>query len=300
MSSTPLVTAVVVTYNNSEVIDDCLSGIVGDPRVEVVVIDSGSSDDSVHRVRSHPGVRCIAHEENVGWTSGSNEGASASSARAVAFLNPDTRATSSKLIALASRLGGSVAAVSPRFVNGDGSPQSFYSKLPSPVTGPFLYLNSGQRIDEKLGRPVVRRHLYGERTQVPCPAHAGAACLVVDREVFSRLGGFDERMWIFFSDVDFSRRLAASGRRLYVDWDVEIPHLGGGSVRSLDLDSLQRIVQTDYVAYSRSAFDRPGRALTTCAIWAFSGMGPALMALLRGDTGSARKCIDRARIVLRR
>jgi N-acetylglucosaminyl-diphospho-decaprenol L-rhamnosyltransferase len=301
MSDAPLVSAVVVTYNSAAVIDDCLAGLVGDPRVEVIVVDSGSDDESASKAASFDGVVSIAMAENLGWSACSNAGADSAQARAIAFVNPDTKTTSDALIRLASRLGGEVAAVSPRFVNQDGTGQHFYFRLPTPLTGPFLYLNSGQRIDEKLGRPVIRWHLYGEELPIEAVvAHAGAACVVVDTAEFRRLGGFDRRMWIFFSDVDLSRRLALTGRRLVVDWDVHVTHLGGGSVKALDLDRLQLILQTDYVAYSRVAFGSTGRWLTVGAVWAFSGIVPAAAALARGEPRRARGCLDRARSVLRK
>lgn len=295
-----VVTAVVVTHDSSRIIDECLIGIAGDPRVEVLVVDSGSVDDSVERARAHRDVRVLAQAENLGWSACSNIGARNARAPAIAFLNPDTRTTAEHLVSLASDLGGAVSCVAPRFVDGLGDDQHFYFRLPSPFTGPFLYLNSGQRIDEKLGRPVVRRHLYGERLPVRRPAHAGAACMVVEAEMFKRLGGFDERMWVFFSDMDFSRRLALAGREHYVDWNVPVTHMGGGTVRTLELDRLQTIMQTDYLAYSRVAFGRAGQIFTVASIWLFSGILPALVSLTRGNPEKARACIHRVRRVLGR
>ena len=66
MSDTPLVSVVVVTYNSASVIDECLAGLVGDPRVEVIVVDSGSDDDSAGKAGSFDEVVSIAMEENLG------------------------------------------------------------------------------------------------------------------------------------------------------------------------------------------------------------------------------------------
>jgi N-acetylglucosaminyl-diphospho-decaprenol L-rhamnosyltransferase len=300
VSIPPLVTAVIVSHNSSALIDDCLAGLIGDPRVQALVVDSGSSDDTVDRAEAHPGVEVLAQGANLGWSACSNIGARAASAPAIAFVNPDTRATAEQLIRLTSDLGGKVSAVSPRFVDERGRDQYFYFRLPSPLTGPFLYLNSGQRIDEKVGRPIIRRHLYGERLPVDHAAHAGAACMVIDAPVFHRLGGFDERMWVFFSDMDFSRRLSLAGRELAVNWDVPVTHIGGGSVKALHLERLQTIMQRDYAAYSRAAFGPVGRALTVSAVLMFSGFVPALMALARREPSRARSCLKRSLSVLAR
>jgi GT2 family glycosyltransferase len=295
----PLVTVVIVTYNSEAILDECLRGLTSDPRLQVVVVDSGSADKSVERARAHPWVTCLPQSENVGWSAACNLGADAALAPALAFINPDTRATCEQLVTLASRLRPTVGAVAPRFINEDGSPQYFYFRFARPLTGPFLYLNAGQTIDDKLGRPVIRRHLYDQQLPVQQVDHAGAACLIVDANEFRRLGRFNERMFVFFSDMDLTRRMAAAGLSLEVDWDVSVSHLGGGTVKTLDLDRLQLLVQRDYVAYGRVAYTPVGRFMTTLAVWVLSGWLPALRALSRGQPGAAGKCLNRAHAVLR-
>ena len=295
----PIVTAVIVTYNSEGTIAGCLAGLVGDPRVEVIVVDSGSTDRSVEIVNQHRGVVSLPQPTNVGWTRGGNLAAAQAQGRALAFVNPDTRADADALVALAARLGPGVGTVAPRFLNDDGSPQHFYFRFATARSGPFLYLNSGQRLDTLLGRPVIRRHLYGEVLPVADVDHAGAACLVMEADVFRSVGGFDESMHIFFSDMDMSRRLREQGRRTVVAWDVTVPHLGGGSVNALALGRRQLLVQRDYVAYARVAYGPAGRLGTVAAVLAFSGLVPALMALGRGRPAEARACLRRAREALR-
>jgi N-acetylglucosaminyl-diphospho-decaprenol L-rhamnosyltransferase len=301
VSEGTVVTAVIVTYNSVALIDDCLSALTGDPRVEVVVVDSGSSDGSADQAGLHDGVTVIRKLENLGWSACSNAGAAAANSPALAFVNPDTRASAHDLVTLASHLDGNTAMAAPRFANENGTEQYFYFRFPTPITGPFLYLNSGQRLDAKLGRRVIKWHVYGEKLPIRERIdHAGAACLLVDAVEFRHVGGFDESMWLFFSDVDLSRRLALSGRNLVVDWDTSVTHIGGGSVNELGLDRLQLMVQADYVAYTRVAFGPAGQFFTRAAVWVFSGVIPALFALSRIDPTGARDCLRRARTVLKK
>jgi GT2 family glycosyltransferase len=113
------------------------------------------------------------------------------------------------------------------------------------------------------------------------------------------LGRFDERMWLFFSDMDFSRRVRASGRTVLVCSDVVVRHRGGGSVKELTLESQHRQEQADYVIYARKWFGGPGRLLTVIAVVLLSGVFPAMAALSRRDLGGARTSIKRPWHILR-
>jgi GT2 family glycosyltransferase len=69
--------------------------------------------------------------------------------------------------------------------------------------------------------------LLAERGTIACDQPAGA-CLLVRRADFDAVGGFDERFWFWYEDVDLARRLRARGELLHVGGAV-FEHLGGGT-----------------------------------------------------------------------
>lgn len=292
------VTAIVVTYNSARDIEDCVRGMAGHPEVDICVVDSGSSDDTARRVRALDGVELVLAGENIGWTAATNRALARADSEFVAFVNPDARPSAAQLLELSDRFGPSTGAVAPRYINEDGSPQSFYFRFPRPLSGPFLYLNSGQRLDERLGRPVIRHTLYQDHPPPVGVDHAGAACLVLRTAVVRRLGGLDERMWLLFSDTDLSKRLREAGLTVEIAEDVPVVHLGGTSLEQQSLDWLQAVVQRDYLAFARKWYSRPGRWITYAGIALFSGLVPASFSLLRREPGRARFCLARAYRVL--
>ena len=291
-------TAIVVTYNSSDDVTECLRGLTGCADVAVHVVDSGSADRTVELARANAGVRVDAVGENIGWTAATNRALAEIDTEFVAFVNPDARPTAAQILELAGRFDDRTGAVAPRYLNPDGSPQSFYFRFPRPLTGPFLYLNSGQRLDERLGGPIIRHTLYQHRPPIDGIDHAGAACLVLRTAVVRDLGGLDERMWLLFSDTDLSLRLHRAGLAVRIADEVRVVHVGGTSLGQQSMDWQQLVAQQDYLVFARKWYSAPGRWITYLGIGLFSGAVPAFFSLVRREPERARFCLQRAYRVL--
>ena len=87
-------TVVVVTWNSAEFVEDCLSAVLcndDDLRLQVLLIDNASSDDTVERVRLRfPQVEIIENSRNEGCSVGFNQGLSAAAGDYIQILCPDT------------------------------------------------------------------------------------------------------------------------------------------------------------------------------------------------------------------
>src|SRR5690242_411553 len=89
----PLVSIIIVNWNDAEWIVDCIRSLEGAAygNQEIIVVDNGSTDDSVKRVReTFPFVRLIENGENLGFAKGNNVGIRASKGKYVVLLNADT------------------------------------------------------------------------------------------------------------------------------------------------------------------------------------------------------------------
>ncbi len=112
---------VTVTYNSSAT----LQRFWDEDRpaeVEWIVVDNGSTDDSV-AVARRLGARVVALGRNVGFSAANNIGLADAEGKYTAFLNPDVRARWQDLPALAQAIDHFGGLVSPQLVNGDGSLQ---------------------------------------------------------------------------------------------------------------------------------------------------------------------------------
>jgi N-acetylglucosaminyl-diphospho-decaprenol L-rhamnosyltransferase len=123
----PAVAVVIVSYRTRQVLLDCLRLLLPvQIPLEVVVVDNASADGSAEAVReSFRRAVLIESPENVGFARAANRGWAGSSAPYVLFLNPDARATSEAVEAMATIFDtrSDVGILGPRTRNLDGTPQ---------------------------------------------------------------------------------------------------------------------------------------------------------------------------------
>ena len=218
---------VVVAWRSRNLLHPCLKSLgTHAADCQIVVVDNASGDGTAEWVRrSFPDVELLALPHNVGFAAGCNMGAARANGDLVLFLNPDARALPGSIRSLAAALSADedAAVAGGLLVNGDGTPQARYGprSLPSPMD-------------------LVRNVLVGGRTGRPPVAggpprpvgQVAGACLMVRRDDFHLLGGFDTSFHpVFFEDVDLCLRVSQAGRKVLHVPDAPFTHEGGGSVR---------------------------------------------------------------------
>jgi N-acetylglucosaminyl-diphospho-decaprenol L-rhamnosyltransferase len=255
---------VIVTHNSETEIRPCLEALQGVGNAEIVVVDNHSSDATLAEA-SRPGVRIVANSTNRGFAAAANQGFTLLECPFLLLLNPDA-VLERGLEALreACCLPGSAGA-GGCLLDGEGQPQVGFMvrQLPTPATLilEVLLLN---RIWPR--NPVNRRYRglgSDYRARIPVEQPAGAF-LMLRRSVWQELGGFDERFWpVWFEDVDFCRRVADRGYRLYFEPGAVAKHTGGHSVGKLAVEKRRVYWYRGLLGYSAKHF-RPASFRMVC------------------------------------
>ncbi|GJE77915.1 glycosyltransferase family 2 protein [Methylorubrum suomiense] len=189
-------TAVVVAHDSADALPDCLAALNREG-VPVIVVDNASRDASVAVARAH-GARVVAHPRNEGYGRANNIGVrAAADASHVLILNPDLILQPGAAAALiaAARAWPDAGLLAPRIHEPDG--RFFFQ--PRSLLAPYLTNPKG-----------LRALPEGDA----CAPFLVGACLMVERALFLRLGGFDENIFLFYEDDDLCRRVADAGRAL--------------------------------------------------------------------------------------
>jgi GT2 family glycosyltransferase len=274
----PRVSAIVVSFEARDDLAACLASLdaTAGEGVEAVVVDNASTDGSPDLVaRTHPRARLIRNAVNVGFGRACNQGAAASGAPCLLFLNPDARLTPGALQALEQVLDqeDGVGIVGPRTVNEDDTPQVSF--------GPALGL-LGEWRQRRLVRGVRRRDPATLRrlqalTATPSePDWVSGSCLLMRRRAFEQVGGFDEGFFLYEEDVDLCVRARAAGWRVRYEPRAVVRHRLGRSMAAMPVRARLEYDRSHLRYYRRhnsaaeTALLRAALALRAVGGWTFA------------------------------
>lgn len=219
-----LTSIIIVTRNQLPYTRQCLQSLREHTpqKIELIIVDNGSTDGTVEFLRSLPGARIIANQSNRGYAAGCNQGLAAAAGDFLVLLNNDTIVTEDWLAGLLfhARQGNSVGLVGPlsNYVAGSQRIPVGFSSLAE--------IHSFAR--------ELRRQNFGRRRET---GFISGMCMLIRREVVKHIGGLDERFGCGnFEDDDFCLRAALAGFKLYIALDVFIYHHGSRTFVGEKLD----------------------------------------------------------------
>lgn len=275
------VAIVVVSWNTRELLAACLRSLEPDVRAglaEVWVVDNASADGSAGMVRREYGAwaELIALEENIGFGPAVNLAAARTRTPWLAVANADTELTAGALQTLvaAGAADARVGVIAPRLVLPSGATQ--HSVYPFPTLPFTLAFNLGLgSLSERLAEHwTLEGHWRGER---PRPVDwAIGAFLLVRRQAWESVGGFDAEQWMYAEDLDLGWRCAAAGWRTRFEPAAVVRHHGAASTTQLWGDERDARWQRSTYAWM---LRRRGQAITR-AFALINTLGAGVRALL--------------------
>lgn len=213
----PSVSVIIVTHNSSEVIKRCLDYLIpamSSVSCEVIVVDNCSSDGTLTLVkRQLPRATLLLNIDNVGFGRACNQAAVVARGSHLLFLNPDVTLDSDAIVSLleACHESESVGLASGRLRFPDGQFQGTCRIFPTPKN---LFFSRGSFLarmplaPKKTARQGYTRPDYDETTIVPA---VSATMVMIRKQLFERVGRFDERFFLFMEDTDISLRIERMG-----------------------------------------------------------------------------------------
>ncbi len=218
---------VTVTYASSGTIRACLTALPTESLGAVVVVDNSSPDDTVAVVESLglPGITLL-HRPNRGFGAGNNAGVAALPAPVefVLFLNPDAVIDAANIERLAAYLDAhdDVAMVGPRLYK-DGSPIHSAGRETS------LLRDLRPLLPREVGRFLPERRLPPTYSETGPVGAVEGACMMARVSMLEAVGGFDERFFLFFEELDLARRFRQRGWSVHLVADARAEHLVAAS-----------------------------------------------------------------------
>jgi N-acetylglucosaminyl-diphospho-decaprenol L-rhamnosyltransferase len=277
----PLVSVAIVSWNTRDLLRRCLESFgpeADSGRCDVWVVDNASGDGSAEMVRDEfPWVQLVASDENLGFGPAINLVAKRTATQFVGVANADIALRPGAMDALLEAAAGDpgAGAVAPRLILPDGSTQHSVYAFPTIPMTLVVASGAGRAI-----RPLGERFLLIERFDADRPRRvpwAIAAFLLVRREAWDAIGGFDEHQWMYAEDLDIGWRLQQAGWATRYEPRAHVEHESSASTEQAwgDGGKVERWQRSTYAWMYR----RMGR-LRTRAVAAIQVAGQAVRVVL--------------------
>lgn len=224
---------IVVSYKGWERLTKCLESLdafTGNRfKNEVIVVDNHSEDETIYKLEKRfSDFRFIHNKINGGYANGNNLGAKNAKGEFLLILNPDTVVTETEIEKLlnAARSNPDYFILSCRQRNESGKESNATGAFPE-----FWNLTGFQRTILNLikGEKKTDKSLKDE--EVLFPDWISGSVVMMRKDIFQKLKGFDEDFWMYYEDVDLCRRARNIGGKLAFFRNITIEHNHGGSSR---------------------------------------------------------------------
>lgn len=246
---------VIVNWNSGGHLRACLAALDASPgaeRLHLIVVDNASTDQSadglaVRRVK----LEILRNPVNRGFAAACNQGARIGSASYLLFLNPDVQMTAGAVESAVAFLNdpshADVGIVGAQLLDQEGRIQRSCARTPT-VNGLLLHRLFLDRFWPGLAAPhFLSDWDHQESREVD---QVIGACLLIRRGLFEWLGGFDERFFLYYEDVDLCLRARQAGSQVVYFIGATGRHAGGGSTNAVKGRRLYHlsISRIDYTA----------------------------------------------------
>ncbi len=213
----PLVSIIIVNFNGKPLLEKCLESLqkIDYENYEIILVDNDSSDNSIEFIKNnYSSIKLITLEKNFGFAYPNNIGAKQAKGDYLLFLNNDTIVTPTFLSELVKQMQQSdVGICQSLLLKPDGNIDS-----------------SGDFVDS-LGICYSSKKHVKKVTNI---LSAKGASMLIRIEIFIKLGGFDEKFFITFEDVDLGWRTWIIGYRVVVVPNSVVYHHGSSTIKKIN------------------------------------------------------------------
>ena len=228
----PTLSVIIVSYNTQAMTLECLRVLTDELRgieAEIFVVDNASTDNSVPVIRGcFPAVRLLVSERNAGFGAANNLALRQALGHYLLLLNTDAFPKPGAIPELVRFLDQhpAVGVVGPRLLYQDGSLQQSCFRFTTPLYAWMENLGLTKLFRRHHGLDDYRGWDHASEREVDFVI---GACLLLRREVYEQVSGFDERFFMYQEEADWQKRIRTAGWKVMFTPRAEVIHLAGSS-----------------------------------------------------------------------
>lgn len=224
------------SYNGQEYIKNYLDSLIKNlpSDSEIIIVDNGSADktkeiisEAFLRIKKYQQIQLIENSFNKGFGAANNQGAKVAKGEYLIFINQDITVEKNSIQQLLDYANAhpEVGIVAPKLINPNGHVQESVTHLPT------LWRAFGEFV-------LNQKHAYTQyvpQTDQPIAVEAVyGAVILIKKELFEEIGGWDKRYFVYYEDLELCRQVAKRGFKVVYLPNVEFKHLLGASQKKVE------------------------------------------------------------------
>jgi GT2 family glycosyltransferase len=235
---------IILSFNTRDVTLECLSDLAVSANVlkstlgidtEVFVVDNASTDGSVAAIsQGYPSIKLIVNKENVGFARGNNQAMEKATGEWILLLNSDAYLEEDSLVQLlaGAQQHSEWSLMGCQLMNADGTIQPSFGYFPNLLRVALLmFMVDNLPIVKSLVNSIHVRDLT--RYELPREVDwVTGAFVLLKREVFAKVGGIDEKYFMYGEEAEWMYRCHLAGYKVGYWPGARCVHLGGASTKS--------------------------------------------------------------------
>jgi GT2 family glycosyltransferase len=296
-----MVDIVIVNWNSGTLLKNCLHSIALTRNQHLIdnifVIDNNSHDRSADEIESIAKVTVVRNDANNGFAKAVNQGFRLCKSRYVLLLNPDTRLFTNTISDCVSFMGArpEVDILGCRLLDENGRVSKSCARFPTAATMMFDSIGLSKLFPRVFTpAPLMIDWDHDESRFVD---QVMGAFMFMRTTLFSKIGYFDERFFVYYEELDYSKKLQETGGKSFYNKDIQAVHTGEGTTESVKGFRLFLNLKSR-LQYAKKHFSRLGYVgvwLTTFFIEPFLR---CIQAIVRGRFRDVKDIIKGYRLLI--
>lgn len=254
-----MISVIIVNWNGGDIIMRCIDSLANKKDLELIVVDNDSTDKSIDNLKkcNYNNLRIIENDKNLGFGTACNIGAKAASGNIIVFLNPDAFISYDNIFQLSAVcMQKSLCILAPMVYEeryGTARTAAYF-----PTITRKLFGGIASRVADVYKWNVPSSILmsypssYYNGKELVAVDWVIGACMMMRKDIFLKLGGFDEKIFLYAEETDLCRRAWQLSIPCYVVTSLHVDHTGGGLAgRTLTRRTAYLRVQSEYYYFEK-------------------------------------------------
>lgn len=289
-----MIDIVIVNWNAGDLLRNCIQSIIECRNIEIVqtifIVDNHSRDESLSFINPHEKIEIIENPGNYGFARACNQAFEKCSSKYVLLLNPDTILYPETLEKCESFMNDNldIDILGCQLLDEKENISLSCARFPTPLR--YFYDATGlSKLSPHIFTPAILMSDWDHKSDRIVDQVMGAF-MFMRRNVFDKIGYFDERFFVYLEELDFSKRLAEFGGKSYYNSSIKAIHFGEGTTSNVKAFRLFLNLKSRF-KYSKKHFSKLGHIFLVVTTITIEPIAKSAYFLFSGRTKEIKEMI---------